>query len=430
MEQDVLVLGAGLGGLCAALALARRGFSVTIVDQQAPPWPRVGESFDWETPRLLEHFGLDLESLYARRWLTRKPGVVLWSNSTRADHTTTLSPSPLLMRALGRATVSYHGDRSRIDEFILARAQEAGCRFIEDRVRKVELRGDRVEGVETQTHGRLNARYHIDASGRARLVGRAAGARARPCGPKMINIRRRHRHDYDGRGTRLYLLHHEGRLVWAWNIHVDERTTDIGVVIPASYLRETSADHRPRARPEDVYAEILSKIEPLSGFLASHAPEGPLHVCSFRNDVVERIAGPNWLSVGEAAFVLDPISSGGVTAALRSGRFASILIGDALERGTPALTEREQRDYQQRLSQQVEFVNATVRDLFDYHLLWNEVGLAFYIRILVYPQFYMNWQNSVLPLRMRGGARLLRVLQRQLRFVTASTVRALDLIHR
>ena len=51
-QPTALVLGAGIMGLCAAWALARRGFAVTVLDQTAPPNPR-GASVDHH--RLIRH---------------------------------------------------------------------------------------------------------------------------------------------------------------------------------------------------------------------------------------------------------------------------------------------------------------------------------------------------------------------------------------
>ena len=50
------------------------------------------------------------------------------------------------------------------------------------------------------------------------------------------------------------------------------------------------------------------------------------HVTSFRCRVHGKLAGPNWLVVGEAASMVDPLTSNGVTAALRQAAEAAELI--------------------------------------------------------------------------------------------------------
>ncbi len=54
-------------------------------------------------------------------------------------------------------------------------------------------------------------------------------------------------------------------------------------------------------------------------------------------------AGDGWLAVGDAASAFDPLSSSGITKALRSGIFASYAIGDLLERGDGSGLERYRR---------------------------------------------------------------------------------------
>lgn len=57
-ETDIVIIGAGVAGCVAALALSDR-FSVTLIDTETVPLPRVGESLPPEAERLLEQLGLD-----------------------------------------------------------------------------------------------------------------------------------------------------------------------------------------------------------------------------------------------------------------------------------------------------------------------------------------------------------------------------------
>ncbi|GGG27455.1 NAD(P)/FAD-dependent oxidoreductase [Hymenobacter glacieicola] len=69
--MDVVIIGGGLGGLCAALDLRQRGHAVTLVERQRYPFHRVcGEYISNEVLPYLRRLGIDLSQL-APAQLTR-----------------------------------------------------------------------------------------------------------------------------------------------------------------------------------------------------------------------------------------------------------------------------------------------------------------------------------------------------------------------
>ena len=411
-EAQVLVLGAGLGGLATALQLSRLGWRVTIIEKEPPPWNRVGESFDWETPVFLKQLGLDLDRMCDQDMLTIKPGVTIWTNTSHRWNEALLLPPPSYMRLLGRNAETYHGNRHRMDQMLLEMVLAAGCRLVIQPIRKVHMQGQAVERVELAGGEELRAPFYIDASGRARLVTRPAGANYNTQGQKVVSLWQRHRHHYDGKGTRLYLLDQGEHMAWIWNIHVDSQTTDIGMVLPAAHYRCLAGGNNgggPAKSKDEVYWEVLQQVELLSEFADQSRSAGPLRTCSFQNTVADKSGGDNWLAVGESAFIIDPISSGGVTVALRSGKYAASILDEALSKGQDSLPERNRRFYQRRLSLQVHFVNSALEDLYRFRRLWDRIGVPFYVRLLVLPQFHINWLSSNFPLRSRLGLNVLRL---------------------
>jgi flavin-dependent dehydrogenase len=416
LEPEVLVLGAGLGGLAAALELSRQGWRVTIVEKEPPPWHRVGESFDWETPLFLERLGLNLEGLRERDILTTKPGVIIWSNTPHRSNECWLLPPPSYMHMIHRNPSTYHGNRQKLDNELLGMVQAAGCRLVTRRVSRVHMQGQSVEKVELDGGEELRSRFYLDASGRAALIVKPAGGRYQSQGEKMVSLWRRHHHHYDGQGTRLYLVDMGEHMFWMWNIHVAAGTTDIGMVLSASLYnsmanggQKVSGNSESKGK-EDVYWEILQKVELLAEFADRSRAAGPLSVCSFQNTVADRASGDNWLAVGETAYVIDPISSGGVTVALRSGKFAASILNEALEHGQTQLAGRARNFYHRRLSLQVKFVNSALADLYRFRKVGNRIGMPVYVRLLVLPQFHINWLSSNFELRSRFGLAFLRLL--------------------
>ena len=132
---------------------------------------------------------------------------------------------------------------------------------------------------------------------------------------------------------------------WTWaspglalNIHVAAETTDIGMVMPAALYRDLSkngSEDNGKPTPkksEDVYWDVIQRVELLKDFHDQSRISGQLHVCSFTKTVADRSSGDNWVAIGETAYVIDPISSAGVTVALRSGKFAASVLDEALSR--------------------------------------------------------------------------------------------------
>lgn len=417
LAPQVLVLGAGLGGMAAALALRRRGWRVTVIEKEPSPWHRVGESFDWETPVLLEQLGLNLEELRAQDMLTHKPGVIVWADTSHRWNEAWLVADRRYMKLIRRNYMTYHGNRHRLDGYLSEMMRAEGCRLVTERVRKVHMQGQSVEHIELEGGEELRAPFYIDASGRARLIMRSAGIRSTPQGEKMVSLWRRHRHHYDEKGTRLYLVDIGEQVFWTWNIHVAAETTDIGMVLPATLYRSLanggsqgngSADTK---EADDVYWKLLEKVKLLSEFADKSRTAGPLQTCSFQNTMAEGAGGDNWLAVGEAAYVIDPISSGGTTLALRSGKFAANILDKALAEGKTQLPKSDRYFYHQRLAVQVRFVNHALDDLFRFRRLGYRLGMPIYVRLLTWPQFHINRISAGFELRSRLGLFVLRLLR-------------------
>jgi hypothetical protein len=60
---DAVVMGAGPGGLAAAIHLRRGGLRVLCIEPDEFPHDRVGESLDWSAPATLAQLGISVESL-------------------------------------------------------------------------------------------------------------------------------------------------------------------------------------------------------------------------------------------------------------------------------------------------------------------------------------------------------------------------------
>jgi flavin-dependent dehydrogenase len=341
-RRDAVILGAGLAGLAAAVHLARGGLTVVCVDPQPFPRQRVGESLDWSAPRLLDELGVSWRALVDDGAAVVKSGIRL---EAQGEAPAEASPPPWVDRYPLRFGVhTLHVDRAEMDHRLWRSACREGVGFVWERAREVSVEGERVTAVTTASGRRLAADWFIDASGRGcRLLGRRFGLAAEPCGPAKVSLWTYFEtagHRLDGTTFHVDSLG-ERYLSWIWEIPIRPHTVSIGCVVDAEVVRE---ERRAGRGVRDVLARRLARFPRLAE-LAREQPGWLVHSTGYVPCASRRASGENWLLAGEAAAVPDPLTSNGVTAALRHGRAAARLILAARARGRASLGPLQRRAY-------------------------------------------------------------------------------------
>lgn len=213
---------------------------------------------------------------------------------------------------------AWQVERARFDHILLSRAAELGAdvRFgvtvlapLVDAGRVVGVRVRQPSGAEEDVH----ADMVLDASGQRCLLGRAFKLQQPVADMQSIATYAY----YEGAGGVDGVLGRHVQLVvtvpegWVWFIPTTPSRTSVGVV------------HRGRQRisVESFEAAVAAAELPLSGAtrLPGPRPEQALHFARDWSFTHRRFAGPGWMLLGDAACFVDPILSGGVDAAVRSG---------------------------------------------------------------------------------------------------------------
>lgn len=173
MVERVVVVGAGIAGLAATLAFARRGLAVTLVERDpATPPPTAEESFlDWDRPgvpqRRLVHGFLPL----ARQLLIANlPDVVDRLLEAGAHEVDALAHVTARERRPGDEDLFVLRSRRTVFEWVLRRevAREGRARVVTgDRVAGLLGDAHAVTGVGLRSGRTLNAHLVIDAAGRS-----------------------------------------------------------------------------------------------------------------------------------------------------------------------------------------------------------------------------------------------------------------------
>lgn len=318
-RPDVVVAGAGVAGLTAATMLARAGLGVVCVDPDPFPRPRVGESLDWSAPRLLADLGLARDELIGNGAGTYKEEI---RGLTTSGELLVGRPPPWFHRwPLRFEHTTLHLDRPAFDQCLYERAVRAGVEFVWDRVRRLDFVGDQIADCGLRAGARYSPRWFLDASGRRRLVAHAAGIGVRHWGTDRIAMWSHYEAPLRHSGTVLHLDEQADELSWAWQIPIAPDRQSIGVVLPLSRFRALRRAGEPLL---PVLADLLRRFPTLPPVALNRL--GPVRTRAYRPYVSDRVAGANWMMVGEAAAFVDPLSSIGVASAMRNGFEAARLI--------------------------------------------------------------------------------------------------------
>jgi menaquinone-9 beta-reductase len=321
-QHDVTVIGGGLAGMAASIHLAKAGLKVLCIEGEAPSGDEVGESLDWSAPALLEALGLPMEMLIAQGTATYKRHVVLKLQDGSERH---YEPSEWLGRAPFHVDLrTLHVDRHTLGKELREIALSHGIRILTDKVVDIEKNGRRVVTVTTQRNVQVNSPWFIDASGStARLFPRAFDLHADEYGPSKVAIWDYFSVSESIEGTTLYAtVPTKTYMDWVWQIPIRANTVSVGYVTTGEAIKHKRQSGL--SIPE-IYESQLSRFSSLRELLGNTETLSP-RVTSFRCRVHTKLSGPNWLVVGEAASMVDPMTSNGVTAAMRHAVEASCLI--------------------------------------------------------------------------------------------------------
>ena len=326
---DVTVIGGGLAGTAAAIHLSKAGLRVLCVEPDVADTSPVGESLDWSAPGLLNVLGLTMDQLIAEKIATYKRHVTLQLGDG-------VGRSYIPGEWLGRPPFNVelrtlHVDRGRLNQLLRKIVLSQGVTFLQDKVVSVETSGRRVTAVKTQLGNKISSPWFIDASGgAASLFARVFQLPAYESGPRKVAIWGYFPVSTPSEGTTLYA---DGvkppYMEWVWEIPINPDTVSVGYVARAETIKARRQDGQ---RVEDILREKLGRFPRFEGLLQSGRTISP-SVTSFVCRMHGRVAGPNWLIAGEAAAMVDPMTSNGVTAALRHASEASRLIIESHERG-------------------------------------------------------------------------------------------------
>jgi flavin-dependent dehydrogenase len=368
-EADVTVIGGGLAGLAASIRLAKAGFRVICFEPASQSNRIVGESLDWSAPQLFQGLDLPMEDLVEKQVSTFKRHVTL----TMPDGSETeYVPGDWLGRAPWNIELrTLHVDRLKMHRRLTRVATTHGVQLVRDRVVEVERTGGYIRAVKTAEGQRATSTWFLDASGSAAsFLGRTFQLSPIEYGPKKVAIWTYLDLEDWKEGTTLYADAAPGSYMsWTWEIPVNPGKVSIGHVTTGARVKQA----RERGlSTEQILCEQLMKFQRFRTVLQS-AEVSKVNVTSFSCRVYRRVCGPNWIIIGEAASVPDPITGNGVTAALRNASEAATLISRFHRKGR--IPWWSQISYSLRVLHMGKFFNSLIEKLAYEHPIRDRMGL-------------------------------------------------------
>jgi flavin-dependent dehydrogenase len=304
---SAVVAGGGPAGAAAALALARGGRRVLLVDDRPRAAFRIGEALAPAARPLLRDLGV-LDRFLGDGHLARHGNLSAWGAPG-------LHASDFIFDPHGHG---WHLDRARFDASLLDGAAEAGAGVRADaRVASVGRDGEGGWRVVLRTSGAadevVSCDWLVDATGRSAAIARQQGA-ARVHDDALVAFYARFRASREGdRDARTMIESAPGG--WWYTALVP------GGVRVVAWLTDADLADRAALLSAHGFAAAVAETRHVSAALDAfgYAIAGRPRGADAGSARLDRFVGDGWVAAGDAALSFDPLSSQGILTALYTG---------------------------------------------------------------------------------------------------------------
>lgn len=332
LNTDVVIIGGGPAGLATAIALTDLDINSIVIESSHYLDPRLGEHLTPEGVGILKQLGIwDSQFLEKHR---------LCYGVRSAWGETQVTYSDYLFHPDG---TGVNLSRPTFDRNLATLADGKGVRLLlSSQLKQAQqeqngwiLSLDTPNGLQE-----VRSRVVVDASGRKALFARSQGRTSVYC-DRLVGIAAfleplAENHDQE---ETLWL--ESGECGWWYFARLQDSR---GV-----FLHITDADQLESGKdaPLQTWSKRLKSTNFFSELAGYYHPVEQVLVRSARSHCLDQATGHHWLAVGDAAMSFDPLSSMGITKALKAGIFSSQVILRVLNGETTVL-----KDYEAEIQQQ------------------------------------------------------------------------------
>ncbi len=311
MSWDVAIIGGGPAGSASAISLRQTFPSLRVLVIEASDYSarRVGEVLPPIARVLLQHLGVQPD-LAAEYGVPAQSVACAWGSEE-------LRETNHFYAAKG---MGWHLERNRFDALLAIQAELSGAEVMRLIALRSAIRANDAWTLQLSTREQVQARWVIDATGRASVFARMQGGKrisqdlltAFSCifsGSGDCEARTVVEATADGWWYTTSLPH--GRRITSFLTDAD-----IGRTLRMSDTRQ--------------WEKRLAATFHIASLSAGCSPIGKLVVRPAASASLDSVHADGWIAAGDAAAAFDPLSAQGITNALRSGMLASYAVGDAL----------------------------------------------------------------------------------------------------
>jgi flavin-dependent dehydrogenase len=309
MAADVAIIGGGPAGSAAAVALARAGVDVVVIERACSDGVRSGEILPPRVRVPLTELGL-WKRFQALGAVASAGIAAAWGQPELAVQDSIFDPYG----------TGWHVDRPALDRMMATAALESGAVVYQGaRLRHWEddSSGWRIDASLADRTVSVRADFLIDATGRSSvLTGWMGVPRVRY--DRLVGILGLIRTEGPGLRGAAHALIESRPSGWWYSAALP------GQRVVAGYLTDPEQLASGRKRPDRIWREQL-RSAPLTGDAVGPIAneDVKVRVVNAATQRRQRVAGHCWLAIGDAAIALDPLSGHGVLRALENGLAAA-----------------------------------------------------------------------------------------------------------
>lgn len=319
-NYDVVIIGAGPAGTCAAALLNKQGYRVAILERDVFPRFSIGESLLPQSMVYLKDAGL-LDAVNAAVFQPKDGASFLHKEKfSFFDFSEKYTPGP---------SRTYQVQRARFDKVLADTCAKKGVEiYYLHNVESVDFNPENVEinctDLATSTKKKFVAKFLLDGSGFGRTLPRLLKLDKKsnfPSRRAIFGHRKTQFPQWFDTQKILITIDNDDSDVWLWTIPFPNNTCSMGVVGTEEYFKRY-----PGKSNEEILQITIDNSQKLKEIMQGSEPINEVRtIIGYAADVTT-LYGDRFALLGNAGEFLDPIFSSGVTIALQSATLAANLI--------------------------------------------------------------------------------------------------------